>query len=118
MGNQSTAEGKWRGLSRVGGYVVCAAGFVLTLVAVYPGVMSPDSFDQWDPNCGNGKLDGTNLTGADPADTSVPADASFDGAMVSHLVSQFGPARKGGVRIYELDNEPVLWSITHRDVHP
>jgi hypothetical protein len=77
-----------------------------------------DSFDQWDANCGNGRLNEANLAGADPADTSVPADASFAGAMVSHLVSQFGPATRGGVPIYELDNEPVLWSSTHRDVHP
>ncbi len=79
---------------------------------------SQDSFDQWDPNCGNGKLDNTNLTGAVPTDTSIPVDASFDGQMVSHLVSQFGTAAHGGVPIYELDNEPVLWSSTHRDVHP
>jgi hypothetical protein len=86
----------------------------------FPATRFPEqeSFDQWDPNCGNGKLDGTNLTGADPADTSIPAGPSFDGEMVSHLVSQFGPAARGGVRIYELDNEPVLWSSTHRDVHP
>jgi hypothetical protein len=86
----------------------------------FPATRFPaqDSFDQWDPNCGNGMLDGTNLTGADPADTSIPVGPSFDGEMVSHLVSQFGPAARGGVRIYELDNEPVLWSSTHRDVHP
>ncbi|WP_410674959.1 glycoside hydrolase family 44 protein [Amycolatopsis sp. cmx-4-68] len=86
----------------------------------FPATRFPaqDSFDQWDANCGNGRLNGTNLTGADPADTSIPADASFAGQMVSHLVSQFGPAAAGGVPIYELDNEPVLWSSTHRDVHP
>src|SRR5690242_14505040 len=86
----------------------------------YPATRFPeqDSFDQWDPNCGNGKLGGTDLTGADPADTSIPAGPSFDGEMVAHLVSRFGPAARGGVRIYELDNEPVLWSSTHRDVHP
>ena len=38
--------------------------------------------------------------------------------MVSHLVSRFGTAAQGGVPIYELDNEPVLWAHTHRDVHP
>ncbi|MEU4215760.1 glycoside hydrolase family 44 protein [Actinoplanes sp. NPDC026623] len=86
----------------------------------FPATRFPaqDGFDQWDANCGNGKLDGANLTGADPADTSVRVDASFAGDMVSHLVSQFGAANHGGVRIYELDNEPVLWSSTHRDVHP
>lgn len=79
---------------------------------------SQDSFDQWDANCGNGRLNNTDLTGAEPTDTSVPADASFASGMVSHLVSQFGTAARGGVPIYELDNEPVLWSSTHRDVHP
>jgi hypothetical protein len=85
----------------------------------FPATRFPqqDSFDQWDPNCGNGKLDQQNLTSV-PTDTSIPADAAFDGEMVSHLVNQFGTAAQGGVPIYELDNEPVLWSSTHRDVHP
>lgn len=86
----------------------------------FPATRFPaqDSFDQWDANCGNGRLNNTDLTGAEPTDTSIPADASFAGEMVSHLVSRFGPAARGGVPIYELDNEPVLWSSTHRDVHP
>lgn len=86
----------------------------------FPATRFPaqDGFDQWDANCGNGKLDGANLTGAQPTDTSIPADASFAGAMVTHLVSLYGTAARGGVPIYELDNEPVLWSSTHRDVHP
>jgi hypothetical protein len=33
-------------------------------------------------------------------------------------VGKFGPAARGGVSIYQLDNEPVLWASTHRDVHP
>lgn len=86
----------------------------------FPATRFPaqDEFDQWDANCGNGKLNGANLTGAVPTDTSIPADASFAGEMVAHLVSQFGTAARGGVPIYELDNEPVLWNATHRDVHP
>ncbi|GIF02744.1 endoglucanase [Actinoplanes siamensis] len=86
----------------------------------FPATRFPaqDGFDPWDANCGNGKLDGTDITGADPTDTSIPADASFAGEMASYLVSRFGTAARGGVRIYELDNEPVLWSSTHRDVHP
>ena len=86
----------------------------------FPATTFPqqESFDQWDPNCGNGKLDGKNLT-ADPSDTSIPVDpASFDGNMVKHLVSEFGTAAHGGPSIYELDNEPMIWSSTHRDVHP
>jgi len=86
----------------------------------FPATRFPtqDSFDPWDANCGNGKLNNTNLTGAVPTDTSIAVDATFDGQMVAHLVSQFGTAARGGVPIYELDNEPVLWSSTHRDVHP
>ncbi len=37
---------------------------------------------------------------------------------VNHLVTQFGTAEGGGVRFYAIDNEPMLWSQTHRDVHP
>jgi hypothetical protein len=33
-------------------------------------------------------------------------------------VQKFGPADKGGVAIYEMDNEPGGWNNTHRDVHP
>lgn len=86
----------------------------------FPATRFPaqDSFDQWDPNCGNGRLNNENITGAVPTDTSIPVDETFVGEMVSHLVGQFGPAKRGGVSIYELDNEPVLWSSTHRDVHP
>jgi hypothetical protein len=37
---------------------------------------------------------------------------------VAHLVRRFGRAADGGVRFYAIDNEPDLWSFTHRDVHP
>ncbi|HEV2845497.1 MAG TPA: glycoside hydrolase family 44 protein, partial [Thermoanaerobaculia bacterium] len=37
---------------------------------------------------------------------------------VSHLVTGFGSAATTGVRFYNLDNEPMLWNSTHRDVHP
>src|SRR5690349_14006759 len=69
----------------------------------FPATRFPaqDSFDQWDPNCGNGRLNGANLTGADPSDTSIPAGPSFAGEMVTHLVNQFGTAARGGVRVYE-----------------
>ncbi len=77
------------------------------------------STDQWDPNCGNGvRPDGTFITGNNPADTSVAAGPAFIGSWVSDLVSRYGTAAAGGVRVYGLDNEPVLWSNTHRDVHP
>ncbi|WP_149263677.1 glycoside hydrolase family 44 protein [Actinomadura sp. K4S16] len=74
---------------------------------------------QWRPDCGNGvKPDGTNVTGNDPADTSVPAGPEYVTDWLSHLTGKYGRADGGGVRFYDLDNEPDLWHATHRDVHP
>ena len=46
------------------------------------------------------------------------ADASFVQDWVTHFVWRYGAASAGGVRYYDLDNEPTLWNIAHRDVHP
>ncbi|NDU74541.1 hypothetical protein GWI34_18165 [Actinomadura sp. DSM 109109] len=74
---------------------------------------------QWRPDCGNGvKPDGSNVTGNDPADTSVPAGPGYVTDWLSHLTGKYGRADAGGVRFYNLDNEPDLWHATHRDVHP
>ncbi len=64
------------------------------------------------------KPDGTNVTGNDPADTSKPIDATFVTRWMAHLASRTGTAAAGGVRLWALDNEPMLWNSTHRDVHP
>jgi hypothetical protein len=75
--------------------------------------------DPYDPDCGNGvRPGGSPITGNAPADTSVKAGKHFQKAMIRHLVASFGKAKKGGVKTYELDNEPALWNSTHRDVHP
>src|SRR5579864_4524671 len=73
------------------------------------------------------------IPGYDPTDnrrrTSVPSFARKSGVTVNdsavyqdefvrHLVSRFGLADNGGVRMYVVDNEPDLWSSTHTDVHP
>lgn len=59
------------------------------------------------------------ITGNSASDTSVPVDLDAHvGDFVSHLVSNFGTAATTGVRFYNLDNEPMLWDSTHRDVHP
>ncbi|HEY0871518.1 MAG TPA: glycoside hydrolase family 44 protein, partial [Acidothermaceae bacterium] len=85
-------------------------------VSIYGAQQSTDPYDA---TCGNGKhTNGTAITGNSPSDTSVTEDGAFDQAMVAHLVSKFGTAASGGVRSYEIDNEPSLWSSTHVDVHP
>ncbi len=44
--------------------------------------------------------------------------AVYQDEWVASLVQRFGPASKGGVKFYAMDNEPDLWSETHTDVHP
>ncbi len=75
--------------------------------------------DPWDTDCGNGVTSGgTAITGNAASDTSIAVGSSFEQGMVAHLVQTFGDAAHGGVQAYEIDNEPTLWSSTHRDVHP
>jgi len=77
------------------------------------------STDPWDPDCGNGvRPDGTKITGNDPTDTSMPAGADYVSGWVKYLDAKYGDAAHGGVRFYDLDNEPDIWFQTHRDVHP
>ncbi|MEV0530632.1 glycoside hydrolase family 44 protein [Kitasatospora sp. NPDC050463] len=78
-----------------------------------------DTDAQWRPDCGNGrKPDGSLITGNDPSETSTPAGPDFVKGWVQYLNSSYGTANSGGVRFYNLDNEPDLWFGTHRDVHP
>ncbi|HEX6833935.1 MAG TPA: glycoside hydrolase family 44 protein [Rudaea sp.] len=58
------------------------------------------------------------IVGNDPADTSIANAPSDDAAWIAHLKSTFGSAAAGGVKLYSLDNEVMLWNSTHRDVHP
>ena len=91
---------------------------------------NPSDWPPWcNPDQGNGLCDpGVNTTGFcsaqgrivgnDPDDTSVPVGPSFLGDWVAFVVSRAGASGAGGVRFYALDNEPMLWDSTHRDVHP
>ncbi len=45
-------------------------------------------------------------------------DTTFMGDWVKHLVSTFGPASSGGVRYYQLDNEPDNWQALRTDIYP
>jgi hypothetical protein len=75
--------------------------------------------DPWDTNCGNGvRPDGSLVTGNDPHDTSAASDPAFAQAWLNHLIANYGKANAGGVALYDLDNEPELWSSTHRDIRP
>ena len=45
-------------------------------------------------------------------------DTSFMGDWVTHLVQTFGPGSGGGVRYYQLDNEPDNWQALRKDIYP
>ena len=81
---------------------------------VYP---TQDGFDPFDTNCGNGLKGGAPLPSI-PSLTGQPIDARFDAAWVRDLTRRYGRAATGGVGIYELGNEPALWSDSHRGLHP
>jgi hypothetical protein len=68
--------------------------------------------------CGNGKSGGKPIPDTHIASHDIPNDPSIQKAWVQHLVSMFGTAASGGVRIYEMDNEPTGWPGVHFDVRP
>jgi len=72
-------------------------------------------------DAGNGrKPDGTpiTLTKEQILRVHVPNTPDLQRGWIQHLVDKFGPASRGGVPIYEMDNEPDGWNNTHRDIHP
>lgn len=70
-------------------------------------------------DAGNGKRpDGSAITGNDPHDMSRIIAPDFVQRWMQHIASRTGAAGAGGVKLFELDNEPTLWKFTHQDVHP
>lgn len=79
----------------------------------YPRSLFPKQ-QQFDGDAGNGlDLAGKPLK-ADPKRTSIPIDPAFVAGWVQKLKKQFG----SHPHFYIMDNEPMLWNSTHRDVHP
>ncbi len=75
--------------------------------------------DPYNSDCGNGKTpSNANITGNDPTDTSTAITQTFVQGWMQHLIGRYGTAANGGVLFYDLDNEPMLWNSSHRDVHP
>ena len=72
-------------------------------------------------DAGNGvRPNGTNiiLTQDQILRVHVPNTPARQQAWMRHLLGKFGTAAKGGIAVYEMDNEPGGWANTHRDVHP
>ena len=91
---------------------------------------NPDDWPEWcNPDAGNGLCNpavnttghcsaGGLIVGNDSDDTSIEVGADFLSEWVDFVESRAGAADRGGVRFLALDNEPMLWNSTHRDVHP
>lgn len=70
-------------------------------------------------DAGNGiRDDGNLIRSADPNDTSIAVEPAFIEEAVSFAVRHAGQADGSGVKYWVLDNEPMLWHQTHRDVRP
>ena len=74
-------------------------------------------------DAGNGKRkDGSLIRGADPTDTSLKVEPDFVADAVVFAVRQVGKADAStgrvGIKYWVLDNEPMIWHETHRDVRP
>jgi hypothetical protein len=63
--------------------------------------------------CVNGQI-----VNNDILDTSIPLTNANIAQWIAHLTAQPGANAPGVTRYYALDNEPMLWNSTHRDVHP
>ncbi len=75
--------------------------------------------DPWRPDAGNGvNLAGSPIAPGPPTQTSVAAPPEWVARWVSTIASNDAKTGQHSVSEYILDNEPMLWSTTHRDLHP
>lgn len=75
--------------------------------------------DPWRADAGNGvNASGANIAPGPPTQTSVPAPPDWVKRWVSSIRANDAKAGKRSVYEYILDNEPMLWNTTHRDIHP
>jgi uncharacterized protein (TIGR03437 family) len=70
------------------------------------------------PDCGNGVLLNGDPVVNDPNDAYVPVTQSFAQQWVQQIMTSYGPANAGGVRLWSMDNEPEWWYGVHTDVYP
>ena len=64
------------------------------------------------------KPDGTPIEPGPPTETSIAAPPELIRRWIERVRKQDAAAGRRSVDIYILDNEPDLWHVTHRDVHP
>jgi len=82
------------------------------------GLLAVDPY-QSDAGSGLSASTGEYIVNNNPLDAYVPNSVSIQSAWLQHLIGKWGLSTTStGVKYYILDNEPSLWSGTHRDIHP
>ena len=122
----STTGGKMLGTIPVLGWLPKANQEMCSFnVAKYGQQCSVDPYAQYHPvTCGNGVVLSSTCAANpvyiknDPTDDYAQFDPSFQQQWIDSLLQRYGPANQGGVAIWSLDNEPIWWDTTHRDIHP
>jgi hypothetical protein len=90
------------------------SGWVASMATPNPGT----------PNCAGGTAISTCCQTLGTSEEEVVdkgssvLDTSFMGDWVTHMVSTFGSAAGGGVKYYQLDNEPDNWQALRTDIYP
>ena len=90
--------------------------------------------DYWWQSCGNGikyatecgdppTNDGKTANSPvyinnDPSQVYAQFPASLQEDWIKYLITRYGKGNQGGIEIWSLDNEPIWWDSTHRDIHP
>lgn len=75
--------------------------------------------DPYKPDAGNGVgPDGKDIRPGPPSRTSVPVSPEQIRKWVERIREADKAQGSRSVHMYILDNEPMLWNSTHRDVHP
>jgi hypothetical protein len=89
--------------------------------SIYPGQQSYNPYVHPNgDNCGNGTSAATGQYIIDQYVSSHDTNnaPATQQAWVAHFVGKYGRAKRGGVPIYELDNEPNGWIAVQHDVRP
>lgn len=72
-----------------------------------------------DPTVNDGKVPSNpTYIKNDPNDAYAQFDQNLQADWITYLLSRYGKANQGGIAIWSLDNEPIWWDNTHRDIHP
>jgi Glycoside hydrolase family 44/Bacterial Ig-like domain (group 3) len=102
-------------------YVNKSAAYTCSFpVSVYGAQQATDPYPLANGEvCGNSLTpSGTQLTDNNIYANHIDNSTTLQQQWMQHLVGTFGTAANGGVKFYQLDNEPYAWSNIHRDVMP